>query len=51
MSAILIDIECVGIDTASDYLEPVEAPSNYKDEAKKAEYIANATARWKVTTK
>jgi DNA polymerase elongation subunit (family B) len=45
MSAILIDIECVGIDTASDYLEPVEAPSNYKDEAKKAEYIANATAK------
>jgi hypothetical protein len=45
MSALIVDIECVGIDTASDYLEPVEAPSNYKDEAKKAEYIANATAK------
>jgi hypothetical protein len=45
MSALIIDIECVGIDTASDYLEPIEAPSNYKDEAKKAEYIATATAK------
>ena len=34
MSALIVDIECVGIDTASDYLEPIEAPSNYKDAAK-----------------
>ena len=45
MSAIIVDIECVGIDTASDYLEPVEAPSNYKDPAKIDAYIQEATAK------
>lgn len=45
MSALIVDIECVGIDTASDYLEPIEAPSNYKDEAKIAAYIAEHTAK------
>lgn len=45
MSAIIVDIECVGIETASDYLEPVEAPSNYKDPLKIAEYIKDATAK------
>lgn len=45
MSAIIVDIECVGIDTASDYLEPVEAPANYKDPLKIAEYIKEATAK------
>jgi predicted PolB exonuclease-like 3'-5' exonuclease len=45
MGPLIVDIECVGIDTASDFLEPIEAPSNYKDEAKKAEYIAAATAK------
>lgn len=45
MSAIIVDVECVGIDTASDYLEPVEAPSNYKDPQKIAEYIKEATAK------
>lgn len=45
MSALIVDIECVGIDTASDYLEPVEAPSNYKDPEKIAAYIAEATAK------
>jgi hypothetical protein len=45
MTPLLIDIECVGIDTASDFLEPVEAPSNYKDQAKIDAYIAEATAK------
>lgn len=45
MSTTLVDIECVGIDTASDYLEPIEAPSNYKDAVKIEAYIAEATAR------
>jgi predicted PolB exonuclease-like 3'-5' exonuclease len=45
MSAILIDIEAVGIDAASDYLEPVEAPANYKDPQKIADYITEHTAK------
>lgn len=45
MSALIVDIECVGIDTASDYLEPVEAPSNYKNAEAIEKYIAEATAK------
>lgn len=45
MSALIVDVECVGIETASDYLEPIEAPSNYKDPAKIEAYIAEATAK------
>jgi len=45
MAPMIVDIECVGIDTASDFLEPVEAPSNYKDPAKIESYIAEATAK------
>lgn len=45
MAPLIIDIECVGIDTASDFLEPVEAPSNYKDQAKINAYIKEATAK------
>lgn len=45
MAPLLIDIECVGIETASDFLEPVEAPSNYKDPAKIAAYIEEAAQK------
>lgn len=45
MAPLIVDIECVGIDTASDFLEPVEAPSNYKDPQKIAAYIEEATAK------
>lgn len=45
MSTTLVDIECVGIDTASDYLEPIEAPSNYKNAEAIERYIADATAK------
>ena len=45
MSPMIVDIECVGIDTASDFLEPVEAPSNYKDPLKIDAYIKEATAK------
>lgn len=45
MAPLILDIEAVGIDTASDFLEPVEAPSNYKDPEKIAAYIKEATAR------
>ena len=31
---IVLDVEAVAIDGAGDYLEPVEAPANYKDPAK-----------------
>lgn len=43
--SIILDIECVGIDSAADYLEPIEAPSNYKDPQKIADYIAEHTAK------
>lgn len=45
MSPLIVDIECVGIDTASDFLEPVEAPSNYKNAEAIEKYIAEATAK------
>lgn len=45
MSSLIVDVEAVAIDRAEDYIEPVEAPSNYKDEAKIAAYIKDATAK------
>jgi len=44
MSYLVLDIETAPLDDAADYLEPVSAPSNYKDEAKIAEYCAKAQA-------
>lgn len=40
----VIDIETTAIDTAADYIEPASAPANYKDEAKIAAYVKDATA-------
>ena len=45
MTPLILDIEATGIDKAADYLEPIEAPSNYKDPQKIADYIAEATAK------
>ncbi|MPZ20110.1 MAG: hypothetical protein GEV06_19665 [Luteitalea sp.] len=38
----VLDIEATGIDSAAEFMEPIEAPSNYKDPAKIAAYIAEA---------
>lgn len=43
-SPLIVDLECVSIDQVSDYLEPVEAPSNYKDPLKIDAYIKETTA-------
>jgi predicted PolB exonuclease-like 3'-5' exonuclease len=40
-----VDIETAAIDDAAQYIEPVEAPANYKDPAKIAEYVTSATAK------
>jgi predicted PolB exonuclease-like 3'-5' exonuclease len=45
MAPLLVDLETVGIDTASDYLEPIEAPSNYKNPEAIEKYIKDATAK------
>lgn len=45
MTPLIVDLEAVAIDRAGDFLEPIEAPSNYKNEDAKAKYIAEATAR------
>src|SRR6185295_5935446 len=45
MRHLILDIEAVAIDDVATYLEPVSAPSNYKDEAKIAAYIAEETKR------
>lgn len=45
MNPLLVDIECVGISDAATYLEPIEAPSNYKNQDAIDKYIAEATAR------
>lgn len=44
-NALIVDIECVGIERAADYLEPVEAPSNYKNADAIEKYVAEATAK------
>jgi predicted PolB exonuclease-like 3'-5' exonuclease len=41
-SALVFDCETVAIDGAGNYLEPVSAPSNYKDETKIAAYCEQA---------
>jgi hypothetical protein len=42
MSSIYLDIETAPIDNADQFIEEPEAPSNYKDPAKIAAYIAEA---------
>lgn len=42
---LIADIETVALPGAVDYLEPVEAPANYKDPIKIAAYIEEATRR------
>lgn len=44
MTPLIIDVEAVAIADVDTYLEPVSAPSNYKDEAKIAEYIRERRA-------
>ena len=43
-SRLVFDIETAPLPEASEYLEPATAPSNYKDDAKIAAYIAQANA-------
>jgi len=45
MNPIILDIETVSIQDVDTYLEPVSVPSNYKDEAKIAAYIAEERQR------
>lgn len=40
----LIDLETLGLTEAKDWVEPISAPSNYKDEQKIADYIREAEA-------
>lgn len=44
-NALIVDIECVGIDSAEDYIEPVEAPANYKNAEAIEKYRVEATAK------
>jgi DNA polymerase elongation subunit (family B) len=44
MRSRILDLETLGLAEAKDWVEPISAPSNYKDEAKKAAYIAEAEA-------
>lgn len=44
MRSRLLDIETVGLETAKEWVEPLSAPSNYKDEQKIADYIREAEA-------
>jgi uncharacterized protein YprB with RNaseH-like and TPR domain len=44
---VIVDVETAAIDDADQYIEPVEAPGNYKDPIKIAEYIAGAQAKAK----
>jgi predicted PolB exonuclease-like 3'-5' exonuclease len=44
MRSRLLDLETSGLDEAREWVDPLSAPSNYKDEAKKATYIAEAEA-------
>lgn len=44
MRYLILDIEAAGIPNAADYIEPAEAPSNYKDPEKIAAYIKEANA-------
>ncbi len=44
MRSRLLDLETLGLDEAREWVEPLSAPSNYKDEQKIADYIAEAEA-------
>lgn len=44
MRTLVLDLETCGLPEAKDWLEPVAAPGNYKDEAKIAEFKAKAEA-------
>jgi uncharacterized protein YprB with RNaseH-like and TPR domain len=44
-NALIVDIECIGIKNAADYIEPPEAPSNYKNAEAIDKYVAEATAK------
>ncbi len=43
-SRLIFDLETAPLPDAADYLEPAEAPANYKDPAKIAAYIEQANA-------
>src|SRR6185436_8685086 len=45
MRHLIIDVETTAIDDVATYLEPVSAPSNYRDEVKIKEYIEQETKR------
>jgi hypothetical protein len=45
MRHLIIDVETVAIDDVATYLEPVSAPSNYRDEVKIKAYIEEETKR------
>lgn len=45
MARLIVDIEAVGVDNAADFLEPISAPSNYKDPIAIEKYVAEATAK------
>jgi hypothetical protein len=45
MGPLILDVETVACQDAAQFLEPVEAPSNYKDPVKIAEYVASASAK------
>ena len=42
--AIIVDIETIAHPRAPEWQEPIEAPANYKDPDKIAEYIATKSA-------
>lgn len=41
---LILDLETIGIDGAADFCDPVTPPSNWKDEAKIAAYVAEKSA-------
>lgn len=43
--ALVLDLETVAIDAAADYLEPVEAPSNYVNQPAIDAYVRKATTK------
>jgi len=45
MRSTILDIECIALPEAAEYIEAPSAPSNYKDPQKIADYIAEKTAQ------
>lgn len=45
MRHVILDVETAAIQDVATYLEPISAPSNYKDEEKIKTYIAEETAK------